>query len=72
MSVSDDVVYIIDFKSNKNTTREKLVEKYQLQQNAYYRVVKNYYKNTEVKMYLYSFELDEYIEVPVIEEHVHI
>lgn len=72
LSISDDVVYIIDFKSDKNTTREKLVEKYQLQQNAYYIVVKNYYKNTEVKMYLYSFELDEYIEVPVIEQCAHI
>ena len=68
LSVAQDDVYIIDFKSDKNTTREKLVSRYQQQQNAYYRVVKKYYTNKDVKMYLYSFDLDEYIEVPVIEK----
>jgi len=68
LSVSDKTVYIIDFKSDKNTTKEKLVEKHQLQQNAYYKVVKGYFTDKEVKMYLYSFDLNEYVEVPLMKE----
>ena len=66
LSVGEDKAYIIDYKSDKNTTKEKLIERYKGQQNAYYKVVKSYYKDKEVMMYLYSFELDEYIEVPVL------
>lgn len=66
LSVGEDKIYIIDFKSDKNTTKEKLIKQYQYQQNAYYRVVDSYYKDKDIKMYLYSFDLNEFIEVPLL------
>ena len=65
LSVGDKEVYVIDFKSDKDTTEEKLIKRYEDQQNAYYKVVKSYYNDKKANLLLYSFELDKYIEVPV-------
>ena len=42
--IYQDTVYIIDYKSDRNTTKEKLIQRYKNQQNAYYKVVKSSYK----------------------------
>ena len=54
---------IIDFKTNKNTSPEKLRETYALQLNIYARACKQAFALDTVKKMLYSFELGDFVAV---------
>ena len=63
LAIDDKEIIIIDFKSDRNTTEQKLLETYSEQLNFYVSSLSNIYPNLIIKAYIYSFELDDAIQV---------
>lgn len=63
LSVSEDEVFIIDFKSDRNVDEQTLIDRYTDQLTSYYRVVRQEYPDKKMVVYIYSFELRKYINV---------
>lgn len=61
--VKENFGIIIDFKTNKNTSVTKLLEAYKLQLGIYSKAVQDGLNLKNVKSFIYSFELNELIEV---------
>ncbi|MBQ2309142.1 MAG: UvrD-helicase domain-containing protein [Erysipelotrichales bacterium] len=62
LSVGEDAA-VIDFKSDRNTSEEKLRNRYTAQLTAYKDIVSKLYPDKEIKARIYSFELEKYVEV---------
>lgn len=61
--INGNEAIIVDFKTNKKTSKEKLIENYKLQLNIYAKAVLYGFNLKEVKSLIYSFELNQLIEV---------
>ena len=61
--ISKETIYIIDFKSDVNVNKEILKERYIDQLQAYKDVISKAYPKYDVKTLIYSFDLNEYVEV---------
>ena len=59
----DDEITIIDFKSDHVDNKEVLVERYTPQINAYRLAIESLYKDKKVNTYIYSFSLNEMIQI---------
>ena len=62
LSIDKDI-YIIDFKSDKTKDPEELIEAHSNQLLKYYKVIASYYKDKDIKVFIYSFELNDYVEI---------
>ena len=58
-----DKVYVIDFKSDKNTSPEKLNIRYSKQLKAYVDVISQKYKDRPIEAKIYSFDLNDYVNI---------
>ena len=63
--INDHKIKVIDYKTNRNTTKDKLIEMYHEQLAIYRDIMKNSYPHHEVSCYIYAFMLDELIEVSI-------
>lgn len=63
LAVSENEVIIIDFKSNKHTSADKLVEMYREQIMMYMKAMQVIYPDRHVKGYIYSLSLQKEIEI---------
>lgn len=61
--VIDNTYYIIDYKSDRVTMKKELIDRYKLQLELYSLAISNKYNTKKVKRFLYSTELNEFIEV---------
>ena len=61
--ISDDKIIIIDFKSDRNITKEELINRYMQQISIYKQVMMVAYPTHSVTCYIYSFELNDWIEI---------
>lgn len=59
--ISNNQVFIIDFKSDRNITKEELIERYHLQIQTYKQVMEIAYPTHTISCYIYSFELNDWI-----------
>jgi ATP-dependent helicase/nuclease subunit A len=62
ISEADDALIIIDFKTDRNVTKDLLIERHKSQMNIYLQAMKLLSKK-KIEAYLYSFDLNEYIQV---------
>ena len=62
LSIGDEI-FVIDFKSDRHTSPEKLRERYSDQLNAYKQIVEMAYPQREVIAKIYSFELKEFMQI---------
>ncbi len=58
-----DVIYIIDFKSDRNIDRDAFIQNYQDQLQTYRKAMSLLYKDKPIYTYIYSLQLDCMIEV---------
>ncbi len=63
ISIFDDKVLIIDFKSDSIKSSSELVEKYREQLNSYKECVRIIFPNKAVETYLYSFSINQFIQI---------
>lgn len=63
LAISKTTLYIVDFKTDLVDSEEVLIERYYEQLNFYKKVMKKAYKEKEVVAYIYSFDLEKFIEV---------
>lgn len=56
----NDTVYIVDYKTD-NLSSNELVERYSEQLNLYQKILIKKYSTKEIKKYIYSLHLNEYI-----------
>lgn len=56
----DSTVYIVDYKTD-NLTSDELISRYTNQLNTYQAILKKKYPTKEIKKYIYSLHLNEYI-----------
>ncbi|MBP3398883.1 MAG: UvrD-helicase domain-containing protein [Erysipelotrichaceae bacterium] len=63
LSVSDDTVTLIDFKSDRHVDEQILIERYHDQISAYQHALSKMYPNHQILAYIYSFELNQMIEM---------
>jgi ATP-dependent helicase/nuclease subunit A len=61
MLIDKNKAIVIDFKTNRNTTENELVNKYKLQLEIYAMAVKSGYEIKSINKYLYSFDLNKLI-----------
>lgn len=61
--VSDDMVYIVDFKTDNVKNEKQLLERYNDQLTFYKNAISGQFKDKKIKPYIYSFYLDKFIEV---------
>lgn len=54
---------LIDFKSDRNILKDELCLRYTKQIETYCHVLTNLYPSLTIKAYLYSFELEQFIEI---------
>ena len=59
----NDNAYLIDFKTDKSMDRNYYIEKYKLQLDIYANAIEKLTKYNVAKKYIYSFELEDVIEV---------
>ena len=57
----DNEIIIIDFKTDHNVSKDDLISRYQKQLNTYKIALSNTTK--EIKTYIYSLSLNDYIEL---------
>ena len=62
LSIDKDI-YIIDFKSDKTKDPEELIKEHSNQLLRYHSVISSYYKDKDIKVFIYSFELNDYVEI---------
>ena len=62
LSVAEEVL-IIDFKSDLHTSAEKLISRYAVQLKDYRSVIEKQYPDKKIRTLIYSFDLNDYIEV---------
>lgn len=63
VSIQKDKVYMVDFKSDKNIDVNTLKQRYLGQIHAYHEALQVLYPSYEVQSYIYSFELNTFINV---------
>lgn len=63
VAVSDNVVTVIDFKSDRHVDEQILVERYHSQVAAYVHALHKLYPNHRIQAFLYSFDLNQMIEI---------
>ncbi len=63
LAIDEKEVIIIDFKSDRNVTRESLIQMYTPQIMHYVDSLKKIHPNKSIKAYIYSFTLNE--EIPL-------
>ena len=61
--ISDNKIIIIDFKSDRNITKEELINRYMQQISIYKQVMMVAYPTYSITCYIYSFELNDWIEL---------
>jgi len=61
LSIGDETIYIIDFKSDRNVTPEILKERYTRQLSVYHDIVARRYENRKIMTCIYSFRLNDYV-----------
>ncbi len=61
LALQDDVVTLIDFKSDRHVTEELLKQRYHLQIQAYVDALHHLFPEHQIKAYLYSFDLNQMI-----------
>ena len=62
VAVSDEVIYLIDYKTNHSVTEEELISLYTPQLSTYKKALQRVYKQP-VRAYLYSTYLKKYIPI---------
>ncbi len=62
LSIGEEI-YIIDFKSDKNTSEDKLRVRYTGQLNMYRDVVSKAYPDKKIETLIYSFDLNRYVNI---------
>lgn len=60
---SDDSIYIIDFKTDSLDLAEEFLERYTDQLQYYKSTIQKQFTSKTVKAYIYSFKLEQFIEV---------
>lgn len=63
IAINESKCILIDFKTDKNITKQELIHRYHSQIETYRLALSILYPNTVVTSYLYSFALEEYIEI---------
>ena len=63
LAVKDGEAIIIDYKTNQNTTVEKLIKNYASQMKYYVEAVKKAINVKKITAYLYSTDLKSLIEI---------
>lgn len=58
LAYNDEEVILIDFKTDRNITKEMLIKRYHDQINLYQIALETIYPNTMIQTYLYSFDLE--------------
>ncbi len=58
-----DVIMVVDFKSDQLTDRQAFIEAYQDQINLYAKVLSSMYPNRTVEAYIYSMSLSDWIQL---------
>ena len=66
LAVSKDTVVLIDFKSDRRVTEEILHERYDAQIQAYQYACSKLYPNRKIIAYIYSFDLNQFILIPLV------
>ena len=61
LMINDSEIIIVDYKTNRNTTKEELINLYSPQLDIYAKVMHESYPNHKISKYIYAFELDEAI-----------
>lgn len=59
----DDTITMVDFKTDLIETAEDIKNRYAVQMNTYLTGLAQLYPNKKIKGYLYSFDLNQYIEL---------
>lgn len=59
--IDDKEVIIIDYKTNRQTTKDELIKLYRSQLDTYAKIMQRYYPKHHIYKYIYAFELDEAI-----------
>ena len=59
---SDDSLIIVDFKTDRNITSALLIERHKHQMDTYKQAMA-LITQKKIEAYLYSFDLDEYIQI---------
>ena len=59
---SDYEIIIIDYKTDRNVTKEELITRYQKQLTTYKTALSST-SNKVLKAYIYSLSLEDYIEI---------
>ena len=67
LSIGDKDIYIIDFKSDKNTSEQQLIDDHKDQLNRYCKAIRKQKESNDrnIHLLIYSFDLDKYVEVPI-------
>ena len=63
LCISNDSIILIDFKTDRNVTKEELIERYKQQIDAYHKIMHLAYPTHTISCYIYSFDLSDWIEL---------
>ena len=63
LAISPSTVYIVDFKTDIVENKEVLIERYSDQLHFYKNVMSSEYLDKEVLAFIYSFDLEKFVEV---------
>lgn len=61
VGINDTNILLIDFKSDRNMSKQQLLDHYAPQIQAYYQALHNQYPNHTIHCYLYSFEWNDWL-----------
>ncbi len=61
--IKDDTYYIVDYKTDKVDSLQKLKERYKIQLDLYEIGIRNIYNATNIEKYIYSIYLNKFIKV---------
>ena len=65
LSISEKDIYIVDFKTDNLSIETEFIERYKQQLLGYINAISKLYPNKNIHTYIYSFNLDTFIEFKV-------
>lgn len=63
VAVDENKVVMVDFKSDRFCNEEDLINRYQGQIHSYYESLMECFKEKKIEAWIYSFELEKYIQI---------
>lgn len=63
VSIMDEEIFLVDFKSDRHITTNELIKRYHLQIETYKKALTILYPKKQINAYIYSFELKQMIEI---------